>query len=295
MEHNYLESLYNSPAMIRDLLKMRGLKMTKQFGQNFLIDEHARRMIIEALMLKEQMSVWEIGPGIGAMTHMALQRGVGMTAFEIDHGFCDLLRDLLGEYPGFSLVEGDVLKTWGEASRRLPMPDRLFGNLPYNIGSVAIARLIEGEFLPEVMVFTLQREVALRLGEQPGSKLYASFTLLCSLDYEVERTRDIGRESFYPSPEVVSTVVTFRRRKEPRVQGLQRRIYLGLIRELFASRRKTIRNNLKQGALRQYYDLEELLGVFSALGIGESRRGETIGREDMLEAARLIGELPRNQ
>lgn len=273
---------------------MRGLHVTKQFGQNFLINEDDRRAIVDELNLTEDMSVWEIGPGIGAMTHLALVTGARVTAFEIDHGFCDLLRDLFADFTHFDLIEGDVLKTWPKAAESRPMPDRLFGNLPYNIGSLAIARFIEQEFLPEKMVFTLQREVALRLGEDPGSKLYSSFTLLCGLDYEVTRSRDIGRESFFPRPDVVSSVVRFQRRSGPRVTGEQRRIYLLLIRELFASRRKTIRNNLKQGSLRQQYELEEMLEVFHSLGIPEARRGETIDREEMLEAARLIGELPQN-
>ncbi len=234
------------------------------------------------------MNVWEIGPGIGAMTKDASETGARMILFEIDYGFCALLKDLYEMGDSMTLIEGDVLKTWKAARDQFPKPERVFGNLPYNVGSVFIARLIDENFLPERMVYTLQREVAVRLTASPGTKIYSSFTLLCGLDYEVSVPADIGRDSFYPSPDIVSSIVRFDRKASPLLEGEPRRIYLTLIRELFSSRRKTIRNNIKQGSLKQTYDPEGMLDVFSALGIADSRRAETISLEEMTEAAKGI-------
>lgn len=259
--------------------------MNKQLGQNFLISPHVRRSILDELELDSSMQVWEIGPGIGAMTHGALKSGASMVLFELDYGFCSLLRDLYPEENAYELVEGDVLKTWRQAADRLPMPDRIFGNLPYNAGSVFIARVIEHQFLPQRMVYTLQREVAQRLTAETGTKKYSSFTMLCALDYQVTICAHIAAEHFYPAPEVVSSIVRFDKKHAPGLTGEERRVYLALVRELFASRRKTLRNNLKQGSLKHSYDLQQMLQVFSSLGIPESRRAETISPDEMMKAA----------
>ncbi len=259
--------------------------MNKQFGQNFLIDPAARQRIIRELALEKGQTVWEVGPGIGAMTHEAGNSGAKLVLFEVDRGFCTLLRDIFPSDGSVELVEGDVLKTW---IRREETPHRVFGNLPYNVGSIFIARLIEQECLPRRMVFTLQREVALRLCADPGTKLFSSFSLLGQLDYEMTLLDDIRPESFYPRPEVTSSVIRFDRKAESALDGRQRRLFLLLIRELFSSRRKTIRNNLKQGALKQQVPLEELLEAFAAAGVEESRRAETLPLDVLTDVTRRI-------
>jgi Dimethyladenosine transferase (rRNA methylation) len=117
---------YDSPTFIKQFLEAEGLAMSKRFGQNFLVDRNAREKLYAALALPplrepgtnglNPPSVWEIGPGIGALTSLLLERGNRVCAFEIDYGFARILNRLFGDNPRFSIVEGDFLKTWRAAA-----------------------------------------------------------------------------------------------------------------------------------------------------------------------------------
>ena len=156
---------YSSVSEIASVLSNHGLAMTKKFGQNFLISPEARERIVSLIRPRKGMNVWEIGPGLGAITHLILQQGAHVTAFEIDHGFASVLREEAFADEDFTLVEGDALETLFSVD---PDFSTIVGNLPYNVGSQVIARLIESGLLPDSMVFTLQKEVAARMAARPG-------------------------------------------------------------------------------------------------------------------------------
>ena len=137
---------YNSPAELKQLLDAKGFSMQKKFGQNFLINEEARRRLVNALELTKGMKVWEVGPGLGAMTSTILERGAELTVFEIDRGFASLISGFFEDFTkigSFRIVEGDVMKTWKNQLQNAGLPDRFFGNLPYNIAATIIADTIE--------------------------------------------------------------------------------------------------------------------------------------------------------
>lgn len=231
---------YDSPADIKVFLEKEGLAMSKRFGQNFLVERKARLRLLGSLEARPAMSVWEIGPGIGAMTEMMLENGLSVTAFEIDYGFMRVLRGLYGDNPRFSLVEGDFLKTW---RGRNPIPDRIFGNLPYNAALAIIGDIVENSFLPERMVFTVQKEAARRMAARPGTKDYSAFSVLCSSACSVRILYDIGASSFWPQPRVTSSVVCLSPRPDPVAAG-DRKGFSRFVRAAFATRRKTMRNNI---------------------------------------------------
>ncbi|HKL57168.1 MAG TPA: rRNA adenine N-6-methyltransferase family protein, partial [Sphaerochaeta sp.] len=117
---------YDSPKAIKSLLDKEGLALSKKFGQNFLISRHVRENIARELDLEPSMKVWEVGPGIGALTALLLESGCSVTAFEIDHGFCRLLTEqAFGDDENFRLIEGDVLKTWERLWKDEGTPDRI--------------------------------------------------------------------------------------------------------------------------------------------------------------------------
>ena len=239
---------YDSPKAIKGLLDKEGLALSKKFGQNFLLSRHIRENIVTSLDLDPTMRVWEVGPGIGSLTAHILEVGCLVTAFEIDHGFCRILTEqAFGDDENFRLIEGDVLKTWEGIWESEGTPDRICGNLPYNVGSVVIARLLEAGCLPPRMVYTLQTEVALRLSAKPGEKTWSSFSLLAQMDYEVKSIFAISGSSFYPEPNVGSTVITMQKRDTPLVEPALRSVFLQVVRDLFAQKRKTIKNNLLSG------------------------------------------------
>ncbi len=238
---------YDSISELDSTLKGKGLAMSKKFGQNFLISSQARERIVGYMKLEEGMKVWEIGPGLGAITHLVLKKDIELTAFEIDHGFAEILRnEAFCDETRFTLVEGDALKTLFAYDY---IPDRIIGNLPYNVGSVIIAKLIESSILPALMVFTLQKEVVDRMCSKPGDPEYSSFSVLTQLDYENSNVLTLKKGCFWPQPQVDSSVVVMKRREKSLLDAKEREVFLPLVRALFSMRRKTIKNNLASSGL----------------------------------------------
>ena len=275
---------YDSPKEIERVLNERGLAMSKKFGQNFLISPEGRKRLIDLMELESGMKVWEIGPGLGAITHMLIQKKVNLTSFEIDHGFASLLTEVaFNEEENFNLIEGDALKTLFK-KRLLPLPDRIVGNLPYNVGSVMIGKLIENSYLPPLMVFTLQREVVDRMTSKPGEDDYSSFSVLTQIDYENKLSLKLPKGCFWPQPNVESAVVVMKKRETPLVDEELRPIFIPLIRDLFQQRRKTVRNNLNSS---EYGNMgkEKVEEIISCAGLSGSERAEVLSWEDLVRLA----------
>lgn len=235
---------YDSPTALRRFLDERGFGMQKKFGQNFLINRNARERLVDALGAEPGETVWEVGPGLGAMTAILLERGLSMTAFEIDRGFAAALRECFGELDSFRLVEGDALKTWPVEQRERGLGRYFFGNLPYNIAAVLIASFIESGAYFDRAVVTVQKEVAKRMAAKAGDEDYSSFSVLCASAYAVRPLLTLKPASFYPAPNVDSAAVAMDRLSAS-APGAASRYFRPLVRALFSSRRKTVRNNLE--------------------------------------------------
>ena len=194
---------YNSPAELKTFLDSHGFSMQKKFGQNFLINADARTRLIDALDIKEGTKVWEVGPGLGSMTSEILERGADLTVYEIDRGFASLISGFFEDYSKkntFRIIEGDVMKTWKKQLEQTSLPDRFFGNLPYNIAAAIIADTIENNVRFERCVFTVQKEVAQRMCAKAGSADYSSFSALCQWAYDVKPLLDLAGGNFWPKP-----------------------------------------------------------------------------------------------
>jgi 16S rRNA (adenine1518-N6/adenine1519-N6)-dimethyltransferase len=228
---------YNSAAELRAFLDENKLGMRKKFGQNFLINPNVRQAIVDALGAGEGEAVWEIGPGLGAMTSLLLDKGLRVRAFEIDSGFARILEKLFAGNPRFTLVEGDVLKTWPQQ----PASPYLLGNLPYNIAATLLGSFIEQGRAFKRMAVTVQREVARRMAAPPASADYSSFSVLCASVYRVRPLMVIKSGSFYPKPNVDSQAVLLEAKEAVPVLP---RCFYPLVRRLFSSGRKTVKNNL---------------------------------------------------
>ena len=218
---------YNSPTELKNFLDQNGLAMQKKFGQNFLINEQARKSIVDGLDVTCGTTVWEVGPGLGAMTDELLRRGVRLTAFEIDYGFARLLPQFFAGYAktgAFSLVEGDVLKNWKKIADEQGVPDRFFGNLPYNIAATIIGDTINAGIRFEKCVFTIQKEVGQRMVARPGSADYSSFSVLCQWAYDVRTVLDLAGGNFWPKPNVVSRAVLMSKKADFPVHSIFRQL-----------------------------------------------------------------------
>jgi 16S rRNA (adenine1518-N6/adenine1519-N6)-dimethyltransferase len=226
----------------------------KKWGQHFLINPRARLALAEALDIRPGDGVFEIGPGMGAMTSLLLEKGARVKAFEIDPGYGTILRELFsGNMPAgasFTLVSGDVLKTWEQNDDGSLY---LLGNLPYAIAAVLVGNLIEKSRFFRRMVITVQKEVALRMTAKPGGRDYSSLSVLCASAYDIKPLMTLKAASFYPPPRVDSAALLLSRRDGEKNSAL----FATLVRALFASRRKTVANNL-----------EHFLSVFAIMGPG---------------------------
>lgn len=270
---------YNSPQALKLFMEEQNMAMQKKFGQNFLINENARKKLIDFLDVKEGTTVWEVGPGLGSMTSELLERGTNLTVFEIDHGFARLLPQFFEKYVAdkkFSLVEGDVLKTWNNEVQKKGVPERFFGNLPYNVAATIIADTINKGIRFEKCVFTIQKEVALRMTAQCGSEDYSSFSVLCQWAYDIKNVVDLAGGNFWPKPNVLSRGVLFTKKEDfPRCQNPE--LFMKMLRGLFALRRKTVKNNLSK-----IFPLEVCLEAFEKSGISFQERAENLDLEKLL-------------
>ena len=271
---------YNSPAELKAFLESNGMAMQKKFGQNCLLNQSAREKLIDSLEINENSTVWEVGPGLGAMTEEILKRGVKLTVFEIDRGFANFIRQFYSDYiesGKLTVVEGDVLKTWKKTMQEQGIPDRFFGNLPYNIAATLIADTIENEVRFEKAVFTVQKEVALRACAKAGTDDYSSFSILCQWAYNLSPLMDLAGGNFWPRPNVDSRAFKMEKREDfPNCRNPK--LFMKVQRALFSSRRKNVRNNLTIFLSNG----EKAVEALNKAGINCSKRAEALSIESIL-------------
>lgn len=276
---------YNSAKNLKEILDQNGFSMQKKFGQNFLINPDARKKLIDCLDINENTKVWEIGPGLGAMTSEILERGADLTVFEIDRGFISLISEFFKPYAEknkFRIIEGDVLKNWKKELEK-EKPDRLFGNLPYNIAATIIADTIENNIRFEKCLFTVQKEVAQRMCAKAGSEDYSSFSVLCNWAYDIKPVLDLNGNNFWPKPNVDSRAVMMTPKenfpccKEPEH-------FCKLQRALFSSRRKNVRNNLT-GFIKNN---DKALEYLEKAQIDPTLRAEVLSIEQILHLSDIM-------
>jgi len=268
----------DSPAEIRALLEERGLALKKRWGQNFLVNRGARERLVSILGPGRRDTVWEIGPGLGAMTAALAAAAGRVLAFEVDRGLCRYLEESLAGLSNVTLVPGDFLQTWREARESYGPPHLVLGNLPYRSASLMIGDMIEAGLRPARMVITVQRELADRMSSLPGVKSYSSFSVLCQACFRVTGRGDLQPGSFYPAPDVVSSIVEMTPLPDAPAAG-ELAALSGIARTLFASRRKTIRNNARDPALQEALRRE---------GVDPGLRAEQVPPSVYVRIARVI-------
>ncbi len=226
-----------------------GHRARKRFGQNFLVDYGVIDRILGAI--PAEGPVVEIGPGLGALTVPLAQRGNHVIAIELDRDVIRHLRVKLdAERVGrqVELVPQDALQlnltALAEAYALTP-PLTLVGNLPYNIATALITRLLGQREQIGEMVFMVQREVGNRLAASPGDSAYGRLSVLTTMHAEVEHLFDVPPEAFNPPPKVDSSIIRITPRSEALVPAAEQARFERLVTAAFAQRRKTLRNNLK--------------------------------------------------
>ncbi|RPJ07963.1 MAG: ribosomal RNA small subunit methyltransferase A [Spirochaetaceae bacterium] len=266
---------YDSPKEIRKLLESHGLALKKRWGQNFLINRSARLRIADLIGSSASDTVWEIGPGLGAMTTLLLERAGRVIAFEIDYGMIRALLSLLGSAQNLVVRDGDAITRFADTVAEFGKPGSILGNLPYSSASKIISTIIEQGIKPRVMIFTVQKELAQRICARPGSKNYSSFSVFCQAYFDIKGSGDLSGGSFYPEPEVVSTVISMIPCKDA-PDGEYAGIFTKILRSGFSSRRKMLLRNLLAGAAVDDSLKERLCAFFRENSISEKARAEEL-------------------
>lgn len=240
------------------------------------------------MSIEAEDRVWEIGPGLGAITTLLLDNPAQVFAFEIDGGFVSILNETFADREGLVVVNGDFSDTWPEVFRSLGTPDRIVGNLPYRSAASMLAGLVRGGCIPKRIVCTVQREVAQRIVAAVGSADYSGFSLICQAAWQPRVVGDLKPGSFYPPPGIVSTIVDLVPRKPACIKNSQ--FFVRTVRELFAARRKTVRNNLSRGTLLLGVEAARLEGIITRAEIDPESRPETLDAKAVARLANHIEE-----
>jgi len=218
------------------------IRAKKALGQHFLTDQTIARNIVGALTCDGPRDVLEIGPGMGVLTQYLIERqDIDLKMVEIDS---ESVEYLLTHFPGMQgrLIEADYLKM--DIHRFFRGPYRVIGNFPYNISSQIFFKILEDrDSVPEV-VCMVQKEVAERIAERPGSKTYGILSVLLQAWYDIEYLFTVGSGSFAPPPKVQSAVIRLRRNARTGLSCDEKRFKL-VVKTAFNQRRKTLRNALK--------------------------------------------------
>ncbi|WP_169276108.1 16S rRNA (adenine(1518)-N(6)/adenine(1519)-N(6))-dimethyltransferase RsmA [Bifidobacterium moraviense] len=271
-------------ADIRRIAAAAGVSPTKKFGQNFVIDPGTVRRIVREAGIGADSRVLEVGPGLGSLTLAILETGASMTAVEIDPPLAERLPDTIAEFmpeaatpERFGVVLHDALTVTPADLPRFAdgRPFRLVANLPYNVATPIVLTLLERFANLDGFLVMVQKEVADRLSATPGSKIYGAPSVKLAWYGDAERAGVIGRNVFWPAPNVDSALVRFTRRD--RFDPALREETFRLIDAAFGQRRKTLHAALKKLATPE---------AFAAAGIDPTRRGETLVIDDFVALAR---------
>lgn len=243
----------------RELLASYNLHPKKRLGQHFLVDQGALARLVSACRLKKEDRVLEVGTGLGALTAELAQTAAAVISVEKDRDLIQIARDALKQFSNVKIESADFLDF-----QLTEKCNKAVGNLPYYITTPIIEKLLEVPIPYELIVLTIQREVAERLAAAPGGKTYGSFTVFVQNRAEVKLEAYVPKTAFYPQPEVGSAVITLKPYPRPKYH-----INSQIVRAAFGQRRKMLRSALKEMAID-----------FAAAGVDPRRRAETLSLEE---------------
>jgi 16S rRNA (adenine1518-N6/adenine1519-N6)-dimethyltransferase len=247
----------------------------KRLGQHFLKDPNTARIVAEGVT--EEDVVLEVGPGRGFLTAVLAQRAKLVHAVELDPDVLPALREAVRDFGYVAVHEGDALRFDYEALE--PVPNKLVANLPYNVASPLVLRLLEEVRSLTSLRFMVQLEVARRMAAPRGTKDYAVYAVLIGLLAEVQIEHRVSPNVFDPPPRVYSAVVSMERRRPipDEYRGVKR-----LVLAAFRSRRKRLVNNLPEQVRG------ETPRVLNSLGYGPDARAEELSPEDFVALYRAV-------
>lgn len=264
----------------------RPIRPKKSLGQNFLIDPNYQKKIIAALELDEEDQLIEIGPGTGALTQHLVGR-VHLTAIELDDQLAAALKDRYADVPSFHVVHEDVMELPLSAVADSVETVKVVGNIPYNITSPLIFKLLERDARPALIVVMVQKEVADRIVAPPGDKDFGALSVGVQAVAEAERLFVVPRGAFRPVPKVDSAVVRIVPRRPFELTPREEADLRDLTRAAFAMRRKQFQKILRSAAGYEL-DATQVSALEAQLGFTLTVRPEELSAAQFVALSRLL-------
>lgn len=281
-----------NPKNTIEIIQKYEFMFQKKFGQNFLIDTHVLEKIITSAGVTKEDCVLEIGPGIGTMTQYLAENARQVVAVEIDKNLIPILGETLAGYDNVTIINEDILKVDIKAiadQYNDGRPIKVVANLPYYITTPIIMGLFESGVPIDNITVMVQKEVADRMQEGPGSKDYGALSLAVQYYAEPEIVAIVPPNCFIPRPNVGSAVIRLTRHKEMPVQVKDEKLMFRIIRASFNQRRKTLQNGLNNSPDLPY-SKEKIAGAIERMGLPATVRGEALSLAQFAELSDILGE-----
>ena len=266
------------------LMKKYKIKANKSLGQNFLIDDTVIEDIVGGASIGKDDLVIEIGPGLGSMTALLVEKAKKVICVELDKKMIKILNDRFIADNNIELINEDVLKLdlnkliKQEKEQNEIKDVKIVANLPYYITTPIIMKLLEENLDIASITVMIQKEVADRLIEIPSGKNTGAITYTVYYYCECEKIREVENTCFVPMPEVTSEVINLKLRKEPAVKVENKKIFFNIIKSAFMQRRKTLLNALVNTGV--FKSKEEGAEILRKLNLREDIRAEKLTIED---------------
>ena len=282
-----------NPKNTIEIIQKYEFMFQKKFGQNFLIDTHVLEKIISAAGITKNDCVLEIGPGIGTMTQYLAENAGHVVAVEIDRNLIPILKETLADYDNVTVINEDILRVDIKALAEEyngGKPIKVVANLPYYITTPIIMGLFESGVPIDNITVMVQKEVADRMKEGPGSKDYGALSLAVQYYAEPEIVANVPPNCFIPRPNVGSAVIRLTRHKEMPVEVKDPALMFKIMRASFNQRRKTLQNGLGN-APELPYTKEQIAAAIAEMGLTPTIRGEALSLAQFAQLSDILGEM----
>ena len=282
-----------NPKNTIEIIQKYEFMFQKKFGQNFLIDTHVLEKIISAAGITKNDCVLEIGLGIGTMTQYLAENAGHVVAVEIDRNLIPILKETLADYDNVTVINEDILRVDIKALAEEyngGKPIKVVANLPYYITTPIIMGLFESGVPIDNITVMVQKEVADRMKEGPGSKDYGALSLAVQYYAEPEIVANVPPNCFIPRPNVGSAVIRLTRHKEMPVEVKDPALMFKIIRASFNQRRKTLQNGLGN-APELPYTKEQIAAAIAEMGLTPTIRGEALSLAQFAQLSDILGEM----
>jgi 16S rRNA (adenine1518-N6/adenine1519-N6)-dimethyltransferase len=280
-----------NPTNTAAVLQRHNFNFQKKFGQNFLIDTNILEGIIDAADVNKDDCVLEIGPGIGTMTQYLCENAREVVAVEIDKKLIPILEnDTLSSYDNVTIINEDILKVDINKivqEKNNGKPIKVVANLPYYITTPIVMGLFESHVPLESITIMVQKEVAARMKEGPGTKDYGALSLAVQFYAKPEIMLNVPAACFMPRPNVDSAVIRLTRHANPPVTVSDEKLMFDIIRASFNQRRKTLVNGL-HNATDLNVTKEDVVNALHNMDLPETIRGEALTLAQFAELTDLL-------